>query len=122
MNDDLWPEIPAPSPDSPIAILREQAAVLGAKTNGRLTALVSLSSVKAATKADFYIASQRLEYSNRLFFVVCVAASYPATIVFGETHLKAANPTEFRTQLKRVLQDPSTRNLLATLTIQADNA
>lgn len=84
---DLWPDIlPSQEVRSPVAILREQAAILGDKTQNAITADVELSETQTQGFIyHFYLVAPALNnYYYRLFSVIHDISLYPVNIYLGE--------------------------------------
>lgn len=84
---DLWPEtLVSPEVKSPSAILREQASLLGKKTQDKIIADVELGETKTQEFVyHFYLIAPSLNnYYFRLFSVTHDISLYPVTLYLGE--------------------------------------
>ncbi len=82
---DLWPEdIQEPiNVKSPVTILKEQAALLGKRTNNLVTAEVSKkeNNIRAEFEYLFFIVSTSLNYRYKLFSIEHNITLYPLRII-----------------------------------------
>lgn len=93
---DLWPpELKVAPVKSPVAILREQAALLKSKTDGEIEADVELGESKTQGFIyHFYLIAPTLNnYRFRLFSVVHDVSLYPVRIYVGEDLGEELNAT-----------------------------
>ncbi len=119
---DLWPEFRAPEDvNSPIFLLKQQAAALERKTKGLVGA-----ELKSAVTPDkrfwvgFDLYSPALgEYSYRLFEVTYPPEFYPLTFSGPNGDGVANDPEHFRGYLEAVLQSPRVRQVVEAIMAQA---
>src|SRR5262245_3344939 len=115
---DLWPEFRAPEDvNSPIFLLKQQAAALERKTKGLVGA-----ELKSAVTPDkrfwvgFDLFSPALgEYSYRLFEVTYPPEFYPLTFSGPNGDGVANDPEHFRGYLEAVLQSPRVRQVVEAI-------
>jgi hypothetical protein len=119
---DLWPEFRAPEDvNSPIFLLKQQAAALERKTKGLVGA-----ELKSAVTPDkrfwvgFDLYSPALgEYSYRLFEVTYPPEFYPLTFSGPNGDEVASTPDNFRVSLVSALQATRTRQVVEAIMAQA---
>jgi hypothetical protein len=123
----LWTDpIPAANHSSPVAILQQQAGLLGRITQGILEGAVE-SEVSPVTKIrgiasdtlihNFYIKAMTLNgYRHRLFYVTheCMAA-YPVEIYSSLGYRQVINERGFRESVKDILNSAETKNIVRCL-------
>ncbi len=135
---DLWPsDLGTVTIKSPVTILREQASILGAKTNNIVKARVvktmaqSVSGTMLPFNFEFQINAPALDnYSYRLFIIAYDVDLYPvkfrwldAAIVeemgLGrEPGLTASGPEEFNAILARIFGSQKTRHVIHAILSQ----
>lgn len=128
-ESDFWPSDLTSEPVStPVSILREQAGLLGSKTQNRVRAKVS-------TQADylgrfehvFYLVVPELEdYQYKLFSVSHGIELYPleihSEVLEGETGkwgVRVENEQEFLEKIKQVFSADTTKKIVRSLLGQA---
>jgi hypothetical protein len=120
---DLWPDFQAPEAvNSPVFLLKEQAAQLGEKTKGLVLAgLRPASAPDGSFWVGFDLYSPALgEYSYRLFEVTYPPQFFPVTLTSTtEGTLTARNLEQFRTGLEQVLRSPRTKQVVEAIMAQA---
>lgn len=116
---DFWGEIgPAEPVRAPVAILREQAALLGTKTQNVVEARVSTSVASGNLYHSFDLVVPALGgYTYQLFVIAAGAGPYPITLV--RTDDKFQTEQEFTSWLKTKLSSPETKKIIANLLAQA---
>lgn len=146
---DLWPiEIDLKDePQSPLAILKEQASLLGRKTGDLVGAKVTsdyyepslVRSLKgfgfkstqmvATDEGSFFVHSFNLiapalgNYSYKLFEVIHqVTPYYPLEIHFSDLTLKAEDEEQFIEALKKLFADEKTLKVVNSLRSQSASA
>ena len=127
---DLWPENIAPIPElkAPTIILKEQASLLGKKTNNLLEATVtkieSTGFVEEKFNYVFLIVAPALDnYRYKLFTVSHGIGSYPVTIWLDEdmqveigfTEVVAESENEFMEILEAIFNTEKTKKTIGTL-------
>ena len=136
---DLWPkDISEISIKSPVAILREQASLLGQKTKGLVTAEVKSVSFNTVDyepsligETDevftygFFISAPSLNYASRLFVIMHGINLYPVTVipdidVIAEGDVTATSEEEFLEILKIFLGSEKTKQIISSLLAQVD--
>jgi hypothetical protein len=122
---DLWPaNLGIREVIPPIAILREQSALLEQKTNEALQGVIeTVSSEKARLfRHDFYIRAAALRgYRYLLFSVLHGVKLYPAEILDTESEnlTRCEDQEAFQNALQEILADEETQQLIATLIAQS---
>jgi|HubBroStandDraft_6_1064221.scaffolds.fasta_scaffold94295_3 hypothetical protein len=126
-----WPNDIAAPPDEtlPVVMLREQAALLGAKTRNLVQAeVVSEPDVLASLSPDarpelvhrFLLRAPALSnYRYELFTVHQPMGLYPLKIMFGDTRYEAASATELVELLRRIFAADPTRKVVGALVAQS---
>jgi hypothetical protein len=122
---DLWGEIVTEPIRTPLAILREQGAILERRTNGILTVkIVSQSSKSESFSHTFYINASHLNYSYGAFVIHHPIELYPVEVVFdgidpfGGNRQTASDEHQFLELLKRVLQSDKIQKVISALLSQ----
>jgi hypothetical protein len=138
---DLWPAITFEEEfDSPVSILKEQAALLGNKTQNVVTAEVGLLGTSTTEQFvnGFYLVAPALEnYRYRLFTISHSVNPYPVIFELDEPLyyevgdpelvqvknpryiLKARNEQEFATILQAIFASERTRQIINVLRAQS---
>lgn len=126
MNDkisDLWPaDFSATSILTPVAILRQQGATLGQKTQNIVFGRVITQSNDGGFRQIFYLTCPPLGYQVELLFADHGIDLYPATIhVSGEAGPPkvAADADAFATILKEVFASGRTKKIVGSLLAQS---
>ena len=129
---DLWPEDIGPISESngPVFILREQASLLGKKTNNLVEAEVMQLELSIWEKREFnyaflIVAPALGNYQYELFTISHDIDSYPVTIYVGEDmqaevtepreKLVAKSESEFVEILKKIFSTKRTKKVIGTL-------
>lgn len=133
--DDLWPaEIArATGPVPPIAILKQQASLLGQRTKNLVEAEVETKTAdyQRILRHTFNLVAPVLNFYRYPLLTVehYVTQMYPATIKvtwidkeFQNTvqEITAADADEFKDGLRRVFGDPETKKVIAALLVQSE--
>jgi hypothetical protein len=117
-SNDLWGEVQAVATRTPVSILREQAALLGPKTEYLVEAQVETEAVGGNFYHRFNLIVPPLDkYTYQLFMVVHDVNLYPIS-VWGEGK-ELQDETEFTEWLGQRLSAPKTRKVLSNLIAQA---
>lgn len=119
---DLWPDFQAPgATDSPVFVLKEQAAQLQQKTNGLV-----LAGLRPASAPDgnfwvgFDLYSPALgEYTYHLFEVTYPPQFFPVTLTAADGPQTAQTPAQFKTLLESVLRSSRTKQVVEAIMAQA---
>lgn len=134
--DDLWPaEIAAPEgPVPPITVLKQQASLLGQRTNNLVEAEVETETTapQGFLRHTFVLVAPALDFYRYELFVVehHVTHMYPVTIkvTWGEKEgpeafldIKAENEGQFKDGLKRVFADDETQKVIGALMAQSES-
>lgn len=120
MATDFWPAGIGEGMVTPVTILREQASLLGPKTNQIVKAeVVSHPAGGAAFIHVFYIVVPTLDnYKYELFRVTHTVTLYPATFASPDQNELASNEDQFRQILRTILGSEGTRRLINALLAQ----
>ena len=123
---DLWPDIHAAKPRTPLSIMKQQAVMLGKHTSNLLEAEVTTDIYDGDFRHRFVIAVPALDYRYELFTVSHDPMLYPITVssVRYENYTgrsKLQNEQEFVDWLKSVLNSDETKRILASLLAQAES-
>ena len=119
---DLWPDFQAPETiNSPVYLLKEQAAALRKKTKGLVLAgLRPASAPDGSFWVGFDLYSPALgEYAYHLFEVTYAAEFFPVTLTGVNGAQTAQTPDQFKTLLKSVLRSPRTKQVVEAIMAQA---
>ena len=119
---DLWPEFQAPDAiNSPVFLLKEQAAKLQQKTKGLVRAGLRPASTPDGTFwVGFDLYSPALgEYTYRLFEVTYPPALRPITLTDSEGPHTVHDLQDFRGLLEGVLRSPRTKEVVEAIMAQA---
>jgi len=122
-SEDFWPsDIGQSNIITPVAMMREQAALLGDKTNQQVTANVqSLGGAPTQLNWSFQLVSPALgNYRYELFRVTHPLALYPATVGWeGHPTMSIDSEEAFRVALKQILGSDQTKKIVQALLAQA---
>jgi hypothetical protein len=121
-DTDLWPDFQAPeSINSPVFLLKEQAAKLREKTRGLVLAgLRPASAPDGSFWVGFDLYSPALgEYTYHLFEVTYPPQFFPVRLTWGDQSQTAQNLEQFRGLLEAVLRSPQTRQVVEAIMAQA---
>ncbi len=119
MTDDLWPvNIAETNMVTPVAILREQAALLGDKTRQLVTGEVQTTTVGTMFVHSFNVAAPTLNYRYELFRVQHPAAFYPLVLEQGQSTTQLRSEEEFKSKLKEVFASQPTLNVVHSILAQ----
>jgi hypothetical protein len=120
--DDFWPDdIGDSSIVTPVTILKEQAAALGPKTKGLVTAEVSPTQTGNPQYLAyiFSLSAPTVNYRYQMFTVTHPISLYPVTANYKNTSASLQGENEFRAWLKTVLSSEETKRTVAALIAQA---
>ena len=118
----LWPDFQAPEAvNSPVFLLKEQAAALQQKTKGLVLAgLRPASAPDGSFWVGFDLYSPALgEYNYRLFQVTYPPQFFPVTLTDADGPRTAQNLAEFKMILQGALQSPRTKQVVEAIMAQA---
>ena len=119
---DLWPDFQAPEAiNSPVFLLKEQAANLQRKTKGLVLAgLRPASTPDGSFWVGFDLSSPALgEYTFRLFEVIYTPEFIPITLTAADGIHTAQTLDQFRNLLEVVLRAPRTKQVVEAIMAQA---
>ena len=125
----LWPTDLAPTVErTPLAILKEQAAQLGARTKnlleGRVTTRVYAQGEDRLFQHTFSVVAPALDgYTYRLLEVKHGLDPYPVTVGVSPTYVEEelASEAEFIEYLRRVFASDETRRIIGSLLAQVQS-
>jgi hypothetical protein len=116
-STDLWGEIEATQIRTPLAILREQAALLGAKTKNLVEASVSTKVYGDTFRHSLILVVPVLDsYTYRLLTIDHGPGIYPVKVLGKDTLLDTEQ--DFIDWLGATLSSPDTKRIVATLLAQ----
>ncbi len=119
MADDLWPvNVTESNMVAPVAILWEQAALLGDKTKQLVTGEVQTTTVGNLFVHRFCVAAPTLNYRYELFRVQHPAVFYPLVLTQGQTTTQVKTEEEFKNKVKEVFASQSTLNVVHSILAQ----
>lgn len=120
---DLWPEFQAPEAiNSPVFLLKEQAAKLQQKTKGLVLAgLRPASAPDGSFWVGFDLYSPALgEYTYRLFEVTYPPQFFPVTLITAADGAQTAQTLDqLKSLLESVLRSPRTKQVVEAIMAQA---
>jgi hypothetical protein len=119
---DLWPDFQAPEAiNSPVFLLKEQAAKLQQKTKGLVLAgLRPASAPDGSFWVGFDLYSPALgQYTYRLFEVIYPPQLFPVTLTAAGEAQTAQNLSQFEQILESVLRSPRTKQVVEAIMAQA---
>ena len=123
-KEDFWPdEIPDPADTAPVALLKEQGAILGQKTRGELEGVVRTSTENGTVFYSLYLKADALgDYLYKLLYIAHPAISrpgddYPITAQSADGGLERIikSDDEFRGWLRAQLSSEYVRSALGNL-------
>ncbi len=122
---DLWPEdIKVADMVTPLSILKEQASLLGQKTQNLVEAEVQTKPLGAEFSHSFFLVAPPLDnYRYKLFEVHHPIDLYPIKIVDenGGVRHEANSQDQFIGQLKEVLTSEKTKSVIKALIAQSQS-
>ncbi len=118
-TDDLWPANIADSRlTTPVAILKEQAALLGEKTKQLVKGEVSTQTTGNLFVHHFYLVAPTLNYKYELFTASHVINFYPLTLRQTSQNTTIMNEEDFKEKLKEILSSQHTLNVVHSILAQ----
>lgn len=119
MPEDLWPANIADSKlVPPVALLREQAALLGRKTRQLIDGEVTTETMGGLFVHHFYIAAPTLQYRFELFFVSHGVTFYPLTLRHLNRSTAVTSENEFKEKLQEIFAAQHTLNVVHSILAQ----
>jgi hypothetical protein len=116
---DLWGDLGVANVLTPVAILREQAALLGTKTQQLIEAKVETETYGKDFKHSFNLVVPALDnYRYELFWVKHDIDLYPVQ-TFGQGQ-SAKTESDFVNWLQEQLSSPKTRRIIGNLLAQVN--
>ena len=118
----LWPDFQPPQAvNSPVFLLKEQAAALKEKTEGLVLAgLRPASAPDGSFWVGFDLYSPALgEYTYHLFEVTYPLQFFPVTLTGADGAQTAQTPDQFKALLGSVLRSPRTKQVVEAIMAQA---
>ncbi len=117
---DLWPgDIGESDLRTPVAILKEQATLLGTKTGQLVTAEVDSRSESDLFYHYFYLVAPVLDYKYKLFTVRHALSFYPMVGYFRNDQETMPSEEAFIEWLRKVLTSGETRGIVRSLIAQS---
>ncbi|MGB0010130.1 MAG: hypothetical protein WBQ03_00905 [Candidatus Sulfotelmatobacter sp.] len=120
--DDFWPDdIGESSVVTPVSILKEQAAALGPKTKGLVTAGVvpTQSGNPQYLAYIFSLVAPAVSYRYQLLTVTHPISLYPVNAAYKGINKNLLGEIEFKAWLKEVLSSEETKRIVAALIAQS---
>jgi len=119
MSDDLWPaDIGESRLTPPVALLKEQADLLGDKTRQLVTADVLTRTSGNLFVHTFCILAPTLDYKFEMFSIVHGINFYPITFRYSHQDTIITNEDEFKEKLKATFSSPHTLNTIHSILAQ----
>ncbi|MBZ5607194.1 MAG: hypothetical protein LAP38_02975 [Acidobacteriia bacterium] len=125
---DLWPDLGSAKVRTPLAILKQQAALLGKHTNNLLEGQVTTQTFGGEFHHRFLIEATALDYRYELFVVSHGVKLYPVRLesgphqaYYGSNKPKFDSEQAFVNWLKGVLNSEDTKRVLSSLLSQAES-
>lgn len=117
LQPDYWGVIESLSSRTPVAILREQASLLSAKTGNLLERQVKTTVVGTRFFHSFRLVAPALDrYTYGLFTVSHDVSMYPASA--DDVAPRLSDEAEFTAWLRTELSSPETKRVVSTLLAQ----
>ena len=117
---DFWPDFTNASLRTPVTLLREQAALLGPKTQQLVVADVESMASGENFYHRFYLLVPTLDnYRYELFALSHSILLYPATVSYKSMGIHIENEEALKTWLKNVLSSKETTKIIEALLAQA---
>jgi hypothetical protein len=118
---DLWGDFSDTPPlITPLAIMKEQAALLGDKTKGLLRASVDTTAEYGEITHYFHIVASALgNYEYQLFYAKHAIELYPVKIEYKLSTIRCDDVTEFTNELGKILASPETHRIVQSLIAQS---
>jgi hypothetical protein len=120
----LWPEDIAVTDDvAPVTILKEQASLLGQRTQNIVEAYVIKP--KYATHRDppfrynFYLMAPALDYRYQLFTITHGLEFYPVSITFEDLTVEIADEDGLMQELANIFSSEKTKRIISSLIAQS---
>lgn len=119
MVEDLWPgNIAESNLVTPLAILREQGALLGEKTRQLVRGEVDTQTVGTMLVHHFQVAAPTLNYRYELFSAQHNVNFYPLVVRHKNENVSVKDEAEFKAKLKELLADQHTVNVVHSILAQ----
>jgi hypothetical protein len=121
---DLWPDTIATTDiKPPVAILREQAALLAQKTNGLVEGKVTTTTDSGRIIHSFFLVAPALgQYRYQLFWVAHDITLYPVGVYFDAFERDAPSEEELLRILKEIFFSETTLRVVHSLVAQSRSA
>lgn len=118
---DLWPDdIGTATLQTPLAILKQEAALLGQKTGQLVTAEVVTQAQQDSFIHSFFLIAPALDnYRYQLFRIQHGVSFYPMTVFLGGARDSVTSESQFLESLRAILSSPTTKNIVQSLIAQA---
>jgi hypothetical protein len=119
--EDFWPaNLEDATLRTPVTVLREQAALLGPKTQQLVVAEVASTSSSANFMHTFYLAVPTLDnYRYELFRIQHGILLYPVVGIYRSIQTQLSSEEHLKDWLKKVLTSNETVRLIQALLAQA---
>jgi hypothetical protein len=123
----LWPEdIAVTDAVAPVTILKEQATLLGQRTQNLVEARVAHGpipfGVEAPFRYHFRLVAPVLDYQFQLFTISHGLKFYPLSVEFDDLTYAVANEEEFMQYLASIFSSEKTKSIISSLIAQSKAA
>ena len=119
MANDLWPEnIGESKLVTPLAVLKEQAALLGTKTQQLVTGEVTTETSGNLFVHHFSLVAPTLRYRYELFRVTHGISFYPLNVVYLNNTHAMKSEAEFKDKLKEIFSATHTVTTVQSILAQ----
>lgn len=121
----LWPEdIAVTDVVPPVAILKEQASLLGKRTQNLVEARVIQGGSHSPARYPFYYYFQLIapaldNYRYNLFSISHGVQFYPVRIEFEDSDTEVQSEDEFMSELERIFSSDKTKGIISALIAQS---
>lgn len=120
MAESLWPEdIARATITTPIAILKEQAAILSDRTKNAVVAEVTSDGAEDGIVVRFILFAPSLNYRVKLFDLYQSIEIYPLTAYVGDEGTRINNENSLKEWLRTVLASDRAKRIVQGLVAQA---
>lgn len=121
----LWPQDLFTAVDiqrTPLALLREQATLLGENTNNLVEAKVVTNTEGASFVQYFNLVSPILKnYTYQLFHLVHPIDGYPLRVIFKDSEYVIKSEEELIANLRSIFADEKTRRVVQAMIAQSQS-
>jgi hypothetical protein len=116
----LWPDdIGESDLVTPVSIMREQAALLGERTENLVTAEVVTAANGPFIIHNFILEAPALSYRYQLFSADHQVSLYPVDVNYNKTTTRCTDEAQFRQKLGQILGADATKQIVRALKAQS---